>query len=211
MLHSDEVTMNTIVNPARQIDQAFYYITGVSFILLIAITVVMIAFVIKYRRSKHPEPADIRGNLTLEIIWTVLPTLIVLTMFYFGWASYTGLRNVPPGAIEIDVEAQMFSWLFYYPNDKETESELVVPQGKPIKLNITSVDVLHSFFLPAFRVKVDAVKGMTTYIWFYPEKTGTFDILCAEYCGIDHALMKGTVKVVPQTEYLAWLEEDEDE
>ncbi len=203
--------MNTIVNPVKQVDQAFYYITGVSFLLLIAITVVMVAFVIKYRRSNNPEPADIRDNWILEVVWTLIPTLIVLTMFYFGWSSYTGLRNVPAGAIEIDVEAQMFSWLFYYPDDKESENELVVPEGKPIKLNITSVDVIHGLFIPAFRVKVDAVKGMTTYVWFYADKKGEFDILCAEYCGLDHALMRGKVKVVSQSEYLAWLEEEDDD
>ncbi len=203
--------MKTIVNPVKQVDQAFYYITGVSFLLLIAITVVMIAFVIKYRRSKHPEPADIRDNWVLEVVWTLLPTLIVLTMFYFGWSSYTGLRNVPAGAIEIDVEAQMFSWLFYYPNDKESENELVVPEGKAIKLNITSIDVLHGLFIPAFRVKVDAVKGMTTYVWFYADKKGEYDILCAEYCGLEHSLMRGKVKVVSQQAYLTWLEAEEED
>ncbi len=203
--------MNTIVNPVQQVDQAFYYITGVSFLLLLIITIVMIAFVIKYRRSKNPEPSDIRENWVLEVVWTLIPTLIVLTMFYFGWSSYTGLRNVPTGAIEIDVEAQMFSWLFYYPDDKESEDELVVPEGKAIKLNITSMDVIHGLFIPAFRVKVDAVKGMTTYVWFYADKKGEYDILCAEYCGLDHALMRGKVKVVSQQEYLTWLEEDEDD
>ena len=203
--------MNTIVNPVKQVDQAFYYITGVSFLLLIAITVVMVAFVIKYRRSNNPEPADIRDNWILEVVWTLIPTLIVLTMFYFGWSSYTGLRNVPAGAIEIDVEAQMFSWLFYYPNDKESENELVVPEGKAIKLNITSIDVLHGLFIPAFRVKVDAVKGMTTYVWFYADKKGEYDILCAEYCGLEHSLMRGKVKVVSQQAYLTWLEAEEED
>ena len=116
-----------------------------------------------------------------------------------------------PGAIEIDVEGQMFSWLFIYPNDKETENELVVPEGKPVKLNVSSVDVLHSLFIPAFRVKVDAVKGMSTYVWFYADKQGLYDIMCAEYCGTDHSLMRAVLKIVPEEEYNAWLETDEDE
>ena len=196
------------VNPVNQVDRAFYYILGISVVLLVLITMTMVVFVIKYRRSKHPDPEDIRGNWKLEVVWTVIPTLIVLSMFSFGWSSYTGLRNVPPGALEIDVEAQMFSWLFYYPDGKESENELVVPLGKAIKLTITSVDVLHSLYIPAFRVKVDAVSGMSTYVWFNADKKGEFDIMCAEYCGVEHSLMRGTVRVVSPEEYRAWLEEE---
>jgi cytochrome c oxidase subunit II len=203
--------MNGLMNPVKQVDQTFLYILGFSVVLLIFITIIMIYFVIRYRRSKNPDPSDIRDNWKLEVAWTIIPTIIALSMFYFGWTSYLGLRNVPPGAIEIDVEGQMFTWLFIYPNDKETENELVVPEGKPVKLNITSVDVLHSLFIPAFRVKVDAVKGMNTYVWFYADKRGTYDIMCAEYCGRDHSLMKAVLKIVPEEEYNAWLEIDEDE
>ena len=203
--------MNTLINPVKQVDQTFLYILGFSVVLLIFITIVMIYFVIRYRRSKTPDPSDIRDNWKLEVAWTIIPTIIALSMFYFGWTSYLGLRNVPPGAIEIDVEGQMFTWLFFYPNDKETENELVVPQGKPVKLNITSADVLHSLFIPAFRVKVDAVKGMSTYVWFYADKQGEYDIMCAEYCGRDHSLMKAVLKIVPEEEYNIWLEIDEDE
>jgi len=131
---------------------------GFSLVFLFFITTMMIVFVVKYRRSAHPEPADIRDNWKLEIAWTLIPTLIALTMFYSGWSSYIGLRNVPPGAIEIDVEAQMFTWLFFYPEGKESKDILVVPVGKPVKLNITSTDVIHSLFIPSFRVKVDAVR-----------------------------------------------------
>lgn len=201
--------MNTITNPVHQVDQAFYFILSISVFLLFAITIVMVYFVIRYRRSANPEPSDIREHLGLEILWTVIPTIIVIAMFIFGWTSYTGLRDVPEGAIEIDVEAQMFSWLFIYPEDQESENELIVPEGKPIKLNITSLDVLHSFYIPAFRTKVDAVKGMDTYVWFYADKVGEYDILCTEYCGVDHAEMLATLKIVSQAEYLEWLEENE--
>ncbi len=203
--------MNSMPNPVAQVDQTFLYILGFSVLLLIVITVVMIYFVIRYRRSKNPDPSDIRDNWKLEIAWTIIPTVIALSMFYFGWSSYMGLRNVPPGAVEINVEAQMFSWLFVYPNDKESENDLVVPQGKPIKLNITSLDVLHSLFIPAYRVKVDAVKGMNTYVWFFADKSGKYDIMCAEYCGRDHSLMRAVLRIVPEEEYNAWLELDEDE
>jgi cytochrome c oxidase subunit 2 len=166
----------------------------------------MIAFTIVYRRSRHPEAADIRGNWKLEVIWTVIPTLIALSMFAVGWSSYTGLRTVPAGALEIEVTAQQFSWIFNYPEGKESEGELVVPVGKPIKLNITSIDVLHGFYLPAFRVKMDAVPKMKTYGWFLAEKIGEYDIMCTVYCGTDHSQMTAKLRIVPTNEYLQWLQ-----
>jgi cytochrome c oxidase subunit II len=195
------------MDPVKGIDIAFWYILGVSILLLIAITAAMIVFAVKYRRSKHPVPADIRDNWMLEVVWTIVPTIIALSMFTVGWTSYLGLRNVPEGAIEIDVFAQQYSWIFVFPNDKETENEIVVPLGKPIKLNITSEDVLHSFSLPAFRIKVDAVAGMETYAWFNADRIGEFDILCVEYCGVDHSAMTAKLRIVPEEEYHSWLEE----
>jgi cytochrome c oxidase subunit II len=203
--------MNNVVNPMPGVDQAFIYILGFSIVLLLGITVTMIVFVIKYSRKRNPKPTDIRGNWKLEVIWTVVPSIIALSMFYYGWSSYTGLRNVPEGAIEIEVTAQMFSWLFLYPNDKETENELVVPLGKPVKLNISSLDVLHSLFIPAYRIKVDAVPGMNTYAWFLPDKLGVYYLQCAEFCGVGHADMTATLRVVPVNEYEEWLEVEEDD
>ena len=202
---------NPVPQPAEQVDQAFLYITGISFALLFLITAVMVYFVIKYRRSKNPDPSDIRGNWLLETLWTIIPTIIALSMFYVGWSAYMGLRNVPPGALEIDVFAQQYSWIFVYPNDKETENELVVPQNKPVKLNITSEDVIHSLFIPAFRIKIDAVKGLKTYAWFLPDKNGTYDVQCTEFCGVGHADMTAVLRIVPEEEYQKWLETDEDE
>ncbi len=199
------------MNTVSQVDQAFIYITGVSAVILLLITAVMIYFVIRYRRSNHPVPEDIRGNWKLEVVWTIVPTIIALVMFYYGWQSYLGLRNVPPGALEIEVQAQQFSWIFIYANEKETEGELVVPFGKPIKLNITSIDVLHSFFLPAYRVKVDAVNGLDSYVWFYADRLGEFDIQCTELCGTEHSQMLAVLKIIPEAEYEKWLETEEDE
>jgi len=197
------------MTPVQGVDQAFWYILGVSIFLLFGITIVMVYFVVRYRRSKNPVAADIRGNSLLEIIWTIIPTIIALSMFYVGWTSYIGLRTVPEGAIEIDVGGQMFSWLFIYENDKETEDELVVPVGEAIKLNVTSYDVLHSLYIPAFRIKVDAVKGMDTYVWFYADKVGEYDIQCTEYCGVGHSSMLAKLRIVPKVEYLRWLDEEE--
>lgn len=195
------------MNPAQGVDQALWYILGISAVLLCGITVVMVYFVIRYRRSKNPVPSDIRDNYLLELTWTVVPTLIAMSMFYIGWKSYVGLREVPEDAIQIEVTGQMYSWLFLYDNDKETENELVVPKGKAVKLNITSTDVIHSFYIPAMRIKVDAVKGLDTYAWFRADEVGEYDILCSEYCGVGHSEMIAVLKIVPEDEYLKWLEE----
>lgn len=196
------------MSPVEGVDRVFWYILGISFVLLIGITAAMIVFAVKYRRSKHPVPAKFRDNWKLEIIWTIVPTIIALSMFAVGWKAYVGLRNVPEDALTVDVYAQQFSWIFVMPNDRESENELVVPLGKSVKLNLTSEDVLHGFSLPAYRIKVDAVPGMQTYAWFQADKVGTYEIHCTEYCGLHHSKMAGTLRIVPEEEYQTWLEEE---
>lgn len=165
----------------------------------------MVWFIFRYNRKRHPVAEDIRDNWKLELTWTIIPIIIALSMFFIGWSSYQGLRTVPKDALEIDVIAVQFAWIFQYPNKKESDNLLMVPQGKAIKLNITSEDVIHSLFIPAFRIKMDAVRGMRTHTWFYADKPGTYTILCAEYCGTGHADMTATLRIVPEKEYLAWL------
>jgi cytochrome c oxidase subunit II len=165
----------------------------------------MIFFVVRYRRDRHPQASDIRGNWLAELTWMAVPTLIALSMFYFGWESFLGLRTVPPDAITIDVQAMQFSWVFIYPNQKQSSGDLVVPQGKPIKLNLTSLDVIHGFYVPAFRIKMDAIKNMKTYTWFYADRIGEYPIFCTQYCGVGHADMRGTVRIVSKAEYDEWL------
>lgn len=196
------------MDPVAGVDRAFWYIFIVSAVLLTGITLTMIYFVIHYRRSRNPNPSDIRDNWTLEILWTVIPTLIALSMFVIGWKAYTGLRTVPAGAVQIQVVAQMFSWMFVYGNDKISENLLVVPDHTPVKLNIESLDVIHSFYLPAFRVKADAVKHFPTYVWFRTNAPGEYDIFCAEYCGIGHSQMRAKLKVVSQKDYETWLKQE---
>ena len=130
------------MDTAMGMDPAFWYIFLLSVVLLAGITAVMIYFVIRYSRSKNPVPANIRGNWKLEVVWTIIPTFIALSMFWLGWSSYTGLRNVPDTAITVEVLGQQFPWVFVYNNDKETENMLVVPVDTP-KRNIESLDVNH--------------------------------------------------------------------
>ncbi|TAL38742.1 MAG: cytochrome c oxidase subunit II [Spirochaetes bacterium] len=194
-----------VYNVVQHIDEALIYIIGISLALLLLITAVMIFFLFRYRASRNPRAADIRNNWKVEVVWTLLPSLIALSMFYVGWESYIGLRSVPPGALTIDVTAMKYAWVFTYPNKKQSEGVLVVPQGQAVKLNLTSLDVIHSFYLPAFRIKMDALRGMTTYTWFHADKPGTYTILCAEYCGTGHADMSGLLRIIPESEYQVWL------
>ncbi|MCP3943275.1 MAG: cytochrome c oxidase subunit II [Desulfobacteraceae bacterium] len=202
--------MNDIINPVALVDRSFYFIIGFSFVFLFAIIFVMIFFVIRYRRSIHPVPADIRGNVWLEIAWIFISAFIALAMFVSGWQAYTGLRDVPEGAMEIEVMGQSFSWIVLYANGKEVENEIVVPVNTPVKLNITSLDVIHSLFIPAFRVKVDAVQGLNTYAWFIAEKKGEYFFQCTEFCGIGHADMTGVVRVVSREKYDEWINKEDD-
>lgn len=197
--------MNAMANPTAQaVDNVLIYIFGFSLLLLLGITVVTIYFVVKYRRSKYPEPtSDVQHSYVLETLWTVLPTLIVLTMFWYGWTNYTGLREVPDNAFEVKATARMWSWQFEYPDGRRT-SKLFVPVNKPIKVQLVSVDVLHSFFVPAFRVKRDTVPGMETYIWFEATEPGSYDIFCAEYCGVGHADMTTSVEALSEADFASW-------
>ncbi len=197
--------MNSLANPTAQaVDNVLIYIFGVSLLLLLGITVATIYLVVKYRRSKYPEPtSDCHGNMWLEAIWTILPTLIVLTMFWYGWTNYTGLREVPDDALEITATARMWSWQFEYPDGRRA-NKLYVPVNKPIKVHLKSTDVLHSFFAPAFRVKRDAVPGIDTYVWFEATQPGSYDIFCAEYCGVGHADMTTSIEALAEAEYATW-------
>lgn len=188
---------------ARDVDNVMLYIIGISVLLLLIVTSAMIYFVFRYNRKKHPKAENIEGNTTIEIIWLVIPVLLVLSMFYYSFVTYSESRKVPPNAFEIKVKARMWAWEFAYPNGKVTDT-LFVPNGKPIKFTITSADVNHSFYIPAFRIKEDAVPGRENYMVITANKVGVYDIACAEYCGMNHSLMYSKVYVVPENEFQSW-------
>ena len=186
------------------VDQAFWFILGASVIMLLGITLTMIYFMVKYRRSRNPNPAQIEGSKRLELLWTILPTILVMVMFYYGWAGFKVMRNTPDGAYEIIVNARMWSWSFEYPNGVQS-SELYVPTGQPISLKLRSADVIHSFFVPEFRLKEDCMPGRENHAWFSTTRDGDFTIFCAEYCGELHSQMLSKVVSLPQTEFNDWL------
>jgi cytochrome c oxidase subunit 2 len=171
--------------------------------MLLLITGLMVYFVIRYRRSRHPEPVEVPGNWRLELVWTLIPTFIVLVIFSYGWDSYVALRGVPPNAMEVRVIARMFTWTFDYGDGRQAPA-LIVPAGRPVRLTLVSEDVIHSLFIPAFRLKQDAVPGMRTQAWFQPPAEGTFDIFCAEYCGTKHYDMTADLVVISPEQFDRW-------
>ena len=196
-----------LLTTTQAVDPVFMFIFGACLVLLIGITVAMVWFVIRYHRSREPEPTSrADGNLLLEIVWITLPTLLVLVMFYYGWAGYLTLSNVPKGALEVTATARMWSWNFTYANGK-TSPKLYVPIGKPVVVNLVSQDVIHGFFLPAFRVKRDVVPGMNNRTWFVASKAGSYDLFCSVYCGTGHSAMISTVEAIPEAEFAAWLKQ----
>ncbi len=192
------------------VENVFLYIAAIAVFLLILITFLMVYFVIRYRRKRNPEPEDIKGNLWLEITWTVVPTILVMTMFYYGYTGFSALKKIPEGAMKVKVIARQWSWLFEYENGMKA-NELKVPVGKPINLALTSQDVIHSFYMPAFKIKQDAVPGMVNHLWFKPTEVGTYDVLCAEYCGLQHSYMLTKVTVVPEEEFNQWYQKGTEE
>ncbi|MFZ2949932.1 MAG: cytochrome c oxidase subunit II [Desulfuromonadaceae bacterium] len=200
-----------LITTTEAIDPVFMFIFGVCLVLLLGITVAMVAFVLRYHRSRSPQPtSQADGNLWLEIVWIVLPTLLVLAMFWYGWKGYLVLRAVPKDAISVTATARMWSWNFRYAGGR-TSSKLYVPAGRPVRVELVSQDVIHGFFLPAFRVKRDVVPGMTNYAWFVAAKPGSYDLFCSQYCGTGHSAMITTVEALPEAEFASWLEQGEGE
>jgi cytochrome c oxidase subunit 2 len=191
-------------NLAGGVDRVFLYIVGLSAAVLAGITVTMVVFVVRYSRRRRPVAEQIEGNRWLEIVWTILPTVIFLSMFYYGWIVWKGERGGPADAPVVRVHARQFAWSFTYPTGKTTP-ELVLPIGRPVRLEVTSQDVVHGFFVPAFRVKVDVVPGRTNYTWVTPTMLGVFDVECTVICGPSHSYMLSKVHVVPAEVYDPWV------
>ena len=195
----------TLVTTTQAVDTAFYVIFGICGVMLAGIAVAMVWFVWRYNRKRQPVPLSQKDhNLWLEVVWTVIPTILVMLMFWYGWEGYLSLRRIPDNALHIKATGRMWSWLFTYDNGR-TADKLFVPVGQPVKVELHAEDVLHAFYVPAFRVKRDMVPGMTNWVWFVAEKPGSYDLFCAEYCGVGHSAMVTTVEALPAAEFQAWL------
>lgn len=196
-----------IITTVQAVDPVFQFIIGISIVLLVGITATAVVFVIRYRRSRAPEPtSSASGNIWLEIVWTTLPSILVMAMFYYGWEGYLSLRDVPRDALPVTATARQWSWSFTYANGK-TSSKLYVPVGKPVRVELVSKDVLHGFYIPAFRVKHDVVPGMKNHVWFVATRAGSYDLFCSVYCGVGHSAMITSVEAVPPAVFAAWLQQ----
>lgn len=194
-------------NFVESVDTAFVIILGISLFFLVSITIIMIYFVWRYNKKRNPKAANTEGNTKLEIIWTAIPTALVLVMFYFGWAGWKPQQELPPDAMQVKAIARMWSWTFEYENGKMS-NKLVLPEDKPVILDLVSVDVIHSLYIPAFRVKQDMVPGTEKQMWFTPQVTGTYDLFCTEYCGLRHSYMYTDVEILTEEEFREWYGKD---
>lgn len=193
---------------APKVDWLNNFITYSAVFCTVAITAVMIYFMVRYRRRSDDDETDpITHNVSLEVIWTVIPTIIVLFVFFYGFTYYREMRTPPENPIEINVEGYRWGWNFEYENGKKASGEVMVPVGKPVRFIMRSRDVNHSFFIPAMRVKEDVIAGAYHYLWFTPTVEGEFPVFCAEYCGLNHSFMRATLKVVAEEVFNDFLEE----
>src|SRR6202047_4729506 len=191
---------------ADDVDKLHFTLTAITLFFTGAIFATIFYFMIKYRRrSENDRPADIEGNLKLEIAWTVIPGIICAVIFV--WASSLSFRNsrAPAASTEIFVIGKQWMWHLQHPEGPREINELHVPLGVPVKLTMTSEDVIHDFYVPAFRIKKDVLPGRYTSIWFQATQTGKFHFFCAQYCGMEHAGMIGWVYVMSPTDYEVWL------
>ncbi len=197
---------------APRVDHLLYAVTAVTGGVAVAIFVTLLVFGIRYReRSGAPRAEDVpaaqaRARRRVEIAWTLTP--LVLFLGAFGWAArlYVLRAQTPPDAMQLFVVAKQWMWKLQHPGGQREIDELHVPRGRPIELVMTSEDVIHSFFVPAFRLKQDVLPGAYTHLWFTATKTGRFHLFCAEYCGTDHARMGGDIVVMEPTEFERWLD-----
>src|SRR5262245_40867476 len=191
---------------AGRIDTLYYFLVIVSAVFASLIVSLIFYFAIKYRRRSEDErPPQIVGHLALEVIWIATPFILVMVMFVWGANLYFTLSSPPAGALEIFVIGKQWMWKFQHPEGRREINELHVPVGYPVKLTMTSQDVIHSFYVPAFRIKMDAVPGQYHVTWFQATELGTFHLFCAEYCGTSHAGMGGAVVVMKPSDYQQWL------
>jgi cytochrome c oxidase subunit 2 len=196
---------------AAQTDLVFYFIYWVSVFFFILIVALMVYFVIRYRRRREGElPANqVTHNTTLEITWSAIPLVLVVIMFYLGFRGFIDLARPPRDSLDIRVEASKWAWWFNYPNG-HGDNELHVPVDQPVRLTLESRDVIHSLYIPAFRIKKDAVPGRYNSVWFEAKAPGDYLLLCAEYCGTQHSDMYAKVVVHEPGKYEQWLENASD-
>ncbi len=195
---------------ASDTDALWWFLVYLSLFFFLLISTGVIYFAVKYRRKKGDEEKVVIGpshNPGLEALWIIIPSILVFIIFVWGFRGFLRQSVVPKDAMEIKVTGQKWFWSFDYPDGATTVNELVVPEDRPIKLLMSSQDVIHSFFVPAFRLKRDVLPNRYTITWFEATDPGDYDLFCAEYCGTKHSEMVGKIKVLPFSDYQKWIAE----
>jgi len=190
---------------ALMVDLLYIFLIVVSVAMTLAIFATIVVFGLKYRRRPGRQAVQIEGSLVLETAWSVIPMGIFLVIFGWGAVIYFQLRTPPRDSTEIYVVAKQWMWKLQHAEGQREINELHIPVDRDIKLIMTSQDVIHSFFVPEFRVKQDVVPGRYTTLWFRATKTGTFHLLCTQFCGTDHSKMIGDIVVMTPADYQAWM------
>ena len=191
---------------AGDVDRLFFFVLGVTIFFSLLIAGLLITFVLRFRRRPGRSfGVPVHGSIKLEIAWSVIPLAIALTIFAWGAKVFFALSRPPAGASEYFAVGKQWMWKFQHPEGNREINELHVPVGRTVKLTMTSEDVIHSFYVPAFRVKMDVLPGRYTTAWFKATRPGRYHLFCAEYCGTEHSLMGGWVEVMEPSRYEAWL------
>jgi cytochrome c oxidase subunit 2 len=197
---------------APDVDNLFWFITAVDAVFFLLIAVLTVYFATKYRRrSANEVTPHITHHLPLEVAWSVFPLLILIVIFFWGFHGFMKASVSPGQAMEIQVSGKKWQWQFEYPDGMRTLNEVHVPINKPVRFVMTSEDVLHSFFVPTFRIKHDVIPNRYTEVWFTPTRAGRHQIFCAEYCGKGHSDMLARVVVDDEAAYQKWLVEGDEE
>jgi cytochrome c oxidase subunit II len=191
---------------ATEMDLLYLFVAAVSAFFVVLVAALVLFFAVKYRR-RHPDEvgADIHGSLVLELTWTFIPFVLAMIMFFWGADLFFRLARPPVDSMEIFAVGKQWMWKVQHPTGVREINELHVPTGRNVRLTLGSEDVIHDFSIPAFRVKMDAVPGKLTTMWFKAEVPGTYHLFCAEYCGTKHSGMIGQVIVMTPQDYEAWL------
>jgi cytochrome c oxidase subunit 2 len=189
---------------AKSWNHLYIFLIVASVIFFVLVIGLMVLFSVKYSRKSGAVPEPIEGNVPLEIFWTAIPTILLLFIFAWGYSLYKEMVTVPYDAMEIHVIGKQWLWQFQYEDGRTTIGDLYVPMNKPIKLVMTSEDVLHGFFIPDFRIKKDVVPGTYTNIWFEATVAGEHQAYCTEYCGTAHSGMLAKIHALPPDQWDAW-------
>ena len=192
---------------AAGVDALYLFLVGVTAVFSLGIAGAILLFVVLYRRRHADEwPGEIHGSLALELAWSIIPFVITMIVFVWGTVLFFSANRAPDDSIDVRVVGKRWMWKLQHMTGQREINQLPVPVGRPVRLTLTSEDVIHSFFVPAFRMKKDAVPGRYSMAWFRATKTGTYHLFCAEYCGTEHSRMIGQIVVMEPDDFQAWLQ-----